>query len=148
MARTILPLTLTAAQLLACGPSTSIATAPATEDALNSPPDARSPDTLSPPDAVADVALADAVADAVPDVPPVNCPKDTVSPNQSQATARTITARGDFEGLVVCRGSDDWFRVDLAAGYAIAFDVCTPSGAPTPLLEFFREEFPAPEFYL
>ncbi len=46
------------------------------------------------------------------------CPRDTMSPNQSPAAARTLF-EGVYENLVVCADVPDWYVVDLNGGESL-----------------------------
>lgn len=93
---------------------------------------------------------ADLDADADPDGDETaDCPADPVAPNQSQEDAYLLTADEDIDGLVVCAGADDWFRLELAEGLDMQLDVCGADGSASGLgFEFFRAEFPEPDYYL
>lgn len=105
-----------------------------------------------PADATATEAKDGAPTDGTaPDAPgadaSVSCPLDTASPNQDQSSAHVLSD-GTINDLVVCVGHDDWFRLDLPYGQEMQLDVCTNATARLPAFEFFREEFPEPQYYL
>jgi hypothetical protein len=80
--------------------------------------------------------------------PPRDCPMDSVSPNHSQNDAYVLSEQTGIEGLVVCAGQEDWFRLELPALHEMALEVCVPNNIEAPDLELFRAEYPYPQYYL
>lgn len=78
----------------------------------------------------------------------LECPTDPVAPNHEKSAAHPLGADGAITGLVVCRGRDDWFRLDVPPGHEMQFDVCTLPGAVAPRFEFFRDEYENPDAHL
>ncbi len=78
----------------------------------------------------------------------VDCPTDSVSPNHRQRDAFALAREINIEGLVVCPGQSDWFRMEMPTPYDMQLEVCVPAGVELPDLEYFRAEYPYPEYYL
>ncbi len=53
---------------------------------------------------------------------PGDCPDDALEPNQICAAASPLDP-GELEGLVVCRGQDDWYELELEAGDHLRLEI-------------------------
>lgn len=80
--------------------------------------------------------------EAVPaSIPPSPCQDDQLG-NPSQSRSHQLTGAGDLLGLVLCPGTEDWFRLDARDAASFGVGACVPQPSTVPF-EFtaYRWEF-------
>jgi len=71
-----------------------------------------------------------------------SCGRDTMSPNQSVATAKALF-QDIYENLTVCAGAADWYRVDLNGDEDLAILTLTNTGGPI-AIDVFSDPLASP----